>query len=211
MNFLKRPLTKSLIKMWFKGSCGSCWAFSAVAATEKFYFDKSKTQVDLSQQELVDCDKSSSGCNGGSISGGLTYASKNGLAPASKYPYKGANGACKSSSSNSVKIGGSVENSSFSMSKASSCSSKGIHAGFSVYGKGKIRSMSSSKDTYDVKLSGECSQGTSHAINMVSATSTTLRVINSWGTGWGESGYKTIKPCSDSAVWGTATNIRYLH
>jgi C1A family cysteine protease len=192
-----------------QGSCGSCWAFSAVGVLEKFYYDKTKTQVDFSQQELVDCDKGSSGCNGGHTSGALEYAAKNGLSPASKYPYKGSTGSCKRSSSDAIKIGNSFNSVSFSQSLATSLSSKGVTSGVSVYSSGKFRNASSSNDVLDAKLSGECNQTTGHAINMVSASGDTVRVFNSWGTRWGEGGFKTIRICSSSTLWGVTSKIRY--
>lgn len=58
-----------------QASCGSCWAFAAAAAFEhtynKFYGSVS-SPVDLSEQQLVDCGRTSSGKNAGSCSGGRT-------------------------------------------------------------------------------------------------------------------------------------------
>ena len=48
-----------------QGSCGSCWAFSSSAAMEGAHFIKTGKLVKLAESQLVDCDKSDSGCNGG--------------------------------------------------------------------------------------------------------------------------------------------------
>ena len=47
-----------------QGSCGSCWAFSTVANLEGLYAEKKGTIKTFSEQMLVDCDTSDSGCNG---------------------------------------------------------------------------------------------------------------------------------------------------
>jgi len=47
-------------------SCGSCFAFSAVAAVEGRYAVKTGDLLKLSEQQVVDCDKrEDNGCNGG--------------------------------------------------------------------------------------------------------------------------------------------------
>jgi len=78
-----------------QGSCGSCWAFSSVANLEGIFYIKNKSEIILSEQQLVDCDKVDSGCNGGLMENAFKYVAEHGLALASDYRYTGKSGSCK--------------------------------------------------------------------------------------------------------------------
>jgi cathepsin F len=50
-----------------QGSCGSCWTFSTAGNIESLQYLKDTRQgfVTLSEQQLIDCDKTNEGCAGG--------------------------------------------------------------------------------------------------------------------------------------------------
>lgn len=76
---------------FFKGLCGSCWAFSSLGALEGQMKKKTGLLVPLSPQNLVDCSTSDGnmGCRGGYISKSYSYIIRNrGVDSESFYPYE---------------------------------------------------------------------------------------------------------------------------
>jgi len=75
--------------------CGSCWTFSASGAISSARAIKlGVTPVDYSEQQIVDCDKTGNGCNGGLMDLAFKYVETNPLELSTDYPYTATQTAC---------------------------------------------------------------------------------------------------------------------
>lgn len=61
-----------------------------------YHIDTGADLVDLSMQQLVDCDTKTGnmGCNGGDMGLAFTYAEQYGMMTLADYPYEGVDGTC---------------------------------------------------------------------------------------------------------------------
>ncbi|MCO5592682.1 hypothetical protein L7F22_046685 [Adiantum nelumboides] len=100
-----------------QGLCGACWAFTTTGAIEGAHYVASGKLLNLSEQQLVDCDNKcdpsnrkacDSGCHGGLMTNAYAYVMEvGGLMKADDYPYKAKVEQCKF---NKDKVAVKVEN-----------------------------------------------------------------------------------------------------
>ena len=193
-----------------QGSCGSCWAFSTVATLNKQFFDKYKSQVQLSEQDLVDCSDEDNGCSGGWPARTYYHVMRYGVAKDSEYPYKASVGNCKSNSqlsSGRTNIAGEVTSVTLTYTQdiAQTAMRAGVIAGLAIYAGGRFASADlSSNQSYNPAVFGECTRNIDHAVNLYKADSITTTIINSWGSRWGTGGYGRIIACSGGLLGSPA-------
>jgi hypothetical protein len=180
-----------------QGSCGSCWAFSAVGCTESRYAIAHGTLTSLSEQELVDCSSSegNAGCNGGWMDSAFKYIQgAGGLAKDSDYTYTARDGTCKASSYSHVDpITGYKD---VSADSSTSLANAVCDGPVSV----AIEADQFSFQYYSGGiLDGSCGTSLDHGVLVVGfgtdGSESYWKVKNSWGTSWGESGY--VRICKD--------------
>nr|XP_034841271.1 uncharacterized protein LOC117997184 [Maniola hyperantus] len=78
-----------------QGRCGSCWAISTIGNVESISAIKTGKLVELSQQQLVDCDKKDYGCQGGRMDTALEYLISNGSMSSASYSYEAKRKQCR--------------------------------------------------------------------------------------------------------------------
>merc|ERR1712047_205999 len=89
-----------------QGQCGSCWAFSTTGGLEGSWQIASGNLVSLSEQQFVDCDKTSAGCNGGLMESAFSWAQNQNIATESSYAYTARDSTCRSSFTTGIPRGG---------------------------------------------------------------------------------------------------------
>jgi hypothetical protein len=177
-----------------QGSCGGCWAFSAISNLEGVYFKKYKVLKKFSEQQLLDCDPYNSGCSGGIMHNAFEYLKSNGVAQYSYYPFQQYRGYCRYQQSSGLPVvtgyqfaGTTSENKIRKMLYMVGPLAITINANLLQFYSGGI---------LDVPYS-QCPYAPSHGVTLVGFGTTAYGkkywiVRNTWGVYWGESGYFRI-------------------
>lgn len=190
-----------------QGSCGSCWSFSTTGAIEGAHFIKTGDLVEFSEEELVSCDKTDNGCNGGLMDNAFKWISTNGLCSEQDYPYTSGTGVIDTCKSTCIPVNNSkvinyidVKPTMIDLQTAVarqpiSIAIEADHLSFQLYSKGVYHSDCGTNLDHGVLLVG---YGTLDDLDY-------WIVKNSWGDTWGDKGY--IKILKNSIVNGGECGI----
>uniref|UniRef100_A0A3B4XFI2 Cathepsin K-like n=1 Tax=Seriola lalandi dorsalis TaxID=1841481 RepID=A0A3B4XFI2_SERLL len=177
-----------------QGSCSSCWAFSAVGALEGQLAKTTGQLLNLSPQNLLDCDRQSDGCERGHMTTAFEYVEENGgINSEEDYPYMTQHCRYKPSAF-AAQVKGFEEipeGDECALAQALyhvgplSVSINTNHGKFWLYKSGVYYNPENKKDLLDHAMLlvgyGETAEGVKYWI-----------LKNSYGTDWGEEGYIRI-------------------
>jgi len=180
--------------------CGSCWAFSAseVLSDRVAIATKTASPV-LSPEDMVSCDKSDQGCQGGTLPNAWKYLQNTGIVSDQCFPYTAGSGtapACPSKCVDSESFSRTKAKNSYAINGVTNMQKEimtngPIQVGFKVY-----KSFMSYKTGVYKKHIYEILPEGGHAVKIVgwgtdSGTDYWL-VANSWNTSWGLEGFFKI-------------------
>ncbi|CAL4901623.1 unnamed protein product [Urochloa decumbens] len=177
--------------------CGSCWAFAAVGAVESHYAIQGARDnrgiLDLSEQELVDCDNNGHGCKGGSRTYALDYIAKKGISSEADYPYTATNGTCQAAGKPRVDLivrGYETVRPYDEFDLLTAVGYGPVAVAISV---GKQNNHFQYYEDGDGIYDGPCTRETRHSILLVGYTANSYILKNSYGEDWGYQGYMYLK------------------
>jgi len=191
-----------------QGQCGSCWAFSATEGVESAWFLAGNTLPVLAPQQIVDCDTTDQGCDGGDLPTAFAYVQQNGMESESDYPYQAQDGTCAYNSGEVVaKISG------FQYA-TQSLNETAMQVAMIANGPLSICVDAESWQSYSNGIiESDCGTDLDHCVQIVGYASddsnTPYWIIrNSWGTDWGISGYVYVERNQDEC--GVAMEATYV-
>jgi len=188
--------------------CGSCWAFSATEEIESVAFLSGSYPLDvLSPQQIVDCDTTCYGCDGGWPYDAYAYiVSTGGIESESDYPYAGVDENCMFNSADvEVQITGweyvtQNENETqmqyylYNYAPLSIC----VDADVWQYYTGGV-------------IGANCGDSIDHCVQLTGYTTfdniNSWIVRNSWGTDWGYAGYLYLQMGQDTCAMAQVVTV----
>jgi cathepsin L len=184
--------------------CGSCWAFAAEGAYEGSYALRNNALVDTSEQDVLSCSGAGS-CGGGWWAGVFDWLIAHGTATEAAYPYTATDSACNTGapvSYRAVSWGYVIPSGGIptvAQTKQALCEHGPLAV--AVYVSSAFQAYSSG-----VFNEHDTSHGINHGVTLVGWDDAkhAWRIKNSWGTGWGESGYMWIDYNSNNITYGAA-------
>ncbi|XP_075049130.1 cathepsin K-like isoform X2 [Mixophyes fleayi] len=187
-----------------QGLCGSCWAFSSVGALEGQLKKTTGKLVVLSPQNLVDCDKESSGCEGGYMTSAFEYVRDNkGIDSEAAYPYVGEDQICKYSTNGKAATCKSYK-------EVEKGSEKALQKAVGTIGPVSV-GINANLTTFQFYKTGvyydkDCNtEDINHGVLAVGYgeqnKSKYWIIKNSWGEDWGDKGYILMARDKDNACW----------
>jgi len=206
-----------------QGQCGSCWAFSATEADETAHFFAGHTLDSLSPQQIVDCDKTDGGCNGGDTPTAYQYLiGAGGQERESDYPYTAHDGTCKFSAS---KVDAVLSTWKWGITPCNTaathtCDNQDEAGLWTVVKNTGPQSICVDAEPWQTYRSGIFDSSTclhgyydlDHCVHLTgygtSGATKYWLVKNSWGTSWGERGY--IRLVYGKNMCGVADEVTYV-
>jgi len=188
-----------------QAQCGSCWSFATTETLESFWALSTGTLTKLSEQQILDCTPNPQHCGGtGGCEGGTCEIAfdqiikQGGLASGKTYPYDSGNGEdfkCRFDPKKTppvAKVSGYVD--------LPSNQYDPVMNAVATLGPLAIVVDASDWSMYDGGIFDDCNQASpdlDHGVQLVGYGTSNDQdywlVRNSWGQGWGESGYIRLK------------------
>jgi len=189
--------------------CGSCWAFSATEGIESAWALAKSTQVILSAQQIVSCDKSDGGCDGGDLPTAFDYVKKSGQETEKDYPYTSGNGVTGKCKFQQTLVAAKITGFAYA---TQSRNETAMQAAMITKGPLSICVDAETWQTYTGGIiKSNCARDLDHCVQVVGWDTNQVPywiVRNSWGTDWGLDGYLYVERNKD--LCGIADEATYV-
>jgi len=211
-----------------QGQCGSCWAFSTVEEIETDWIMAGNSMIELSPEQIVQCDTVDQGCNGGDTVTAYQYVEKAGLETEAAYPYTSGLSATAGSGSGSTPGSGSSGSGTCEYNAADvAVNITGFSYGTTNNDENTMMSSVASLGPMSVCLAtggwqtyssgiltaSTCGTSVDHCVQVVGYNTASSQkywiVRNSWATDWGIEGYIYVQLGANAC--DIAGEVTYAH